>query len=189
MRRWIILMMTGLLVALVLVATTSSSESPLPGRSGLMVPTAPVKVVTEMLDEAQVKATKPAQWAAIARHSKIVVLNSWDYRLIPVLKRANPRVRVWVYKDLSGIRSDDCLTASGNCGSCPPGVTDSAFLSSGMGYCWVVRHHPGWLLHSLWTGRALEFRGYPDTWETNYGNRAYLRQWLRNVTADVHRHG
>jgi hypothetical protein len=49
---------------------------------------------TELLDEAQVRATTRAQWAAIARANTIVVLNSWDYHLIPVLKRTNPRVGV-----------------------------------------------------------------------------------------------
>jgi hypothetical protein len=130
-----------------------------------------------------------AQWAAIARQNAIVVLNSWDYRLIPVLKAANPEVRVYEYKDLSGIRSDDCTTPSGSCGSCPPGVTDSALMSSGMGYCWVQHHHPQWLLRSANSGQPLEFRGYPAIWQTDYGNQAYLRQWLQNVLADVHSHG
>jgi hypothetical protein len=149
----------------------------------------PVRVFSQWLDESRVRSTTRAQWAAIARHNQIVVLNSWDYRLIPILKRANPRVQVWVYKDLSGVRSDDCATASGQCGSCPPGVHDSRFLSSGMGYCWVMRHHPDWILHSVSTGQRLQFRGYPGIWETNYGSGAYQRQWLRNVLTDVKAHG
>jgi hypothetical protein len=144
---------------------------------------------TELLDEAQVRATTRAQWAAIARANAIVVLNSWDYRLIPVLKRANPAVGVWVYKDLSGVRSDDCTTGAGQCGSCPRRVTDSRFLSSGVGYCWLRRHHPGWLLRATGTNGPFRFRGYPATWEADYGSAAYQRRWIRDVLADVRGHG
>ena len=130
-----------------------------------------------------------AQWAVIARRSSVVVLNSWNYRLIPVLKRANPDVRVWVYKNLSGIRSDDCTTSQGSCGECHRGVRDSRFLSSGMGYCWTLRHHPRWLLRSSATGLPFQFRHYPDIWATDYGSHAYQRRWIRNVLADVRTHG
>ena len=196
--RWIIPALGGLVVTLVVVSTSVGRLSPSPdphdrvmpaAPAGQVMPAAPVKQVTELLDEARVQAMRPAQWKAIARRSSIIVLNSWDYHLIPTLKRANPAVQVWVYKNLSGVRSDDCLTATDNCGSCAPGVDDSKFLSSGMGYCWVRRHHPDWLLHAAGTGRRLEFNGYPKTWETNYGSRLYLRQWIGNVIADVHRHG
>jgi hypothetical protein len=150
---------------------------------------AAVKSFSEWLDEAQVQATTKAQWAAVARSNTIVVLNSWDYRLIPVLKRANPKVQVWVYKDMSGVRSDDCTTRGGACGACAQGVTDSSYLSSGMGYCWVERHHRDWLLDAAGTGRPLEFKTYPQTWETDYGNAFYQRQWLQDVLGDVRAHG
>jgi Hypothetical glycosyl hydrolase family 15 len=148
-----------------------------------------VRLFLQRLDEAKVQATTPAQWATIARDNVVVVLNSWDFRLIPILKRANPRVQIWVYKDLSGVRSDDCRTGNGNCGSCLRGITDRNFLSSGMGYCWVERHHPNWLLKAAGSGQSFQFRGYQQTWETDYGNRAYRRQWTANVLADVRAHG
>lgn len=148
-----------------------------------------VKTFAAFLDESAVRATTATQWAAIARRNAIIVLNSWDYDLIPVLKRANPAVQVWVYKDLSGVRSDDCTTASGNCGLCPQGVMDSVYLSSGAGYCWLKRNHPNWLLDAASTGQPFEFTGYPQTWEADYGNRAYRRQWIYNVLTDVHRRG
>ena len=150
---------------------------------------AAVKPFSSWLDEAEVQATTTAQWAAVARDNAIVVLNSWDFRLIPVLKRANPKVQVWVYKDLSGVRSDDCTSSGGNCGACTQGVTDESYLSSGMGYCWIKRHHPDWLLDAAGTGRPLEFRGYAQTWETDYGNASYQHQWVQNVLADVRDHG
>src|ERR1700722_2034086 len=118
-----------------------------------------IRTFSEFLDAAAVSAMTSGQWARIARDNAIIVLNSWDYRLIPVLKHDNPRVQVWVYKDLSGVRSDDCTTASGDCGSCPQAVHDSRYLSSGLGYCWILRNQPGWLLAAA-TGRPLQFRGY-----------------------------
>jgi hypothetical protein len=130
----------------------------------------------------------PQRWSALARHDAVVVLNSWDYWVSPLLRRANPHIQVWVYKDLSGVRSDDCATPGGQCGNCPAGVTDRAYLSSGMGYCWVRRHHPDWLLRAASSSAPLRFRGYPDTWETDYGNPAYQRQWTTNVLADVRAH-
>jgi Hypothetical glycosyl hydrolase family 15 len=180
----------GLAVALAggyLAADLASLPAPGPSDGPSLAGVA--RAFTELLDEAQVRAMTRAQWAAIARANAIVVLNSWDYRLIPVLKRANPAVGVWVYKDLSGVRSDDCTTRGGQCGTCPPGVADSRFLSSGVGYCWLRRHHPGWLLRAAGTGGPFRFRGYPATWEADYGNGAYQRQWIRNVLADVRGHG
>ncbi len=165
------------------VTSQRSGSDPVPGGGSDSA-----KGFSQWLDEGAVRATTRAQWATIARQNAVVVLNSWDYRLIPVLKAANPAVRVYVYKNLSGVRSDDCTTASGSCGSCPPGVHDSAYLSSGMGYCWLERHHPQWILRDA-SGQPLQYRGYPRIWETNYGNHAYLRQWLHNVIADVRAHG
>ena len=104
-----------------------------------------------------------------------MVLNSWDFRLVPVLKKANPKVQVWVYKNLSGVRSDDCTTPSGNCGSCGRDVQDSAYLSSGMGYCWIRRNHPDWLLKRRGHGPAVQFRGFSQIWAADYGNPAYQR--------------
>jgi hypothetical protein len=177
----------GLLTVLAVVAATS-------GRPSSRAPEQPeqaaaVKTFSEWLDEARVQAITNAQWAEIARDNTSVVLNSWDFRLIPVLKRANPKVQVWVYKDLSGVRSDDCTTRGGTCGACARGVTDSSYLSSGVGYCWVKRHHPDWLLDAAGTGRPLPFKNYPQTWETDYGNTSYQRQWVQNVLADVRHHG
>ncbi len=165
------------------------SAAPPPATPGLRIDAGAVRTFTQLLDKAQVRAMTGAQWAAIARENAVVVLNSWDFRLIPVLKRANPAVQVWVYKDLSGVRSDDCTTRTGDCGACGRGVADSSLLSSGIGYCWLKRNHPDWLLRALGSGQPFRFRGYPLTWETDYGNRAYLHQWIKDVLADVHRHG
>jgi hypothetical protein len=177
----------GLLAATAVIVGSSGAPShQAPDGPGQ---TAAVKTFSSSLDEAQVRAMTPAQWAAVARDNAIVVLNSWDFRLIPVLKRDNPKVQVWVYKDLSGVRSDDCTGPDGNCGSCVQGVTDGIYLSSGMGYCWVERHHPDWLLDAAGTDRPLQFRGYPQTWETDYGNASYQDEWIKNVLADVRDHG
>jgi hypothetical protein len=177
----------GLLtVAAVVVGISGWPNSQAPGDPEQ---TAAVKTFSVWLDEAQVQATTKAQWSAVARSSAIVVLNSWDFRLIPVLKRANPKVQVWVYKDLSGVRSDDCTVRGGSCGACARGVTDSIDLSSGVGYCWMKRNHPDWLLDAVGTGLPFHFKNYPQIWETDYGNASYQRQWVQNVLADVRDHG
>jgi Hypothetical glycosyl hydrolase family 15 len=183
----IVLLAGSLTVAAVVVGSSGWLNSQTPGGDPGQTPA--VKTFSQWLDEAQVQATTKAQWATVARSSAIVVLNSWDFRLIPVLKQANPKVQVWVYKNLSGVRSDDCTVPGGNCGACPPGVTDSTDLSSGMGYCWVKRNHPGWLLDAAGIDRPFQFKGYPQIWETDYGNASYQRQWVQNVLADVRDHG
>lgn len=184
---WIaaVLLSALLTVAVVTIGNSDGSSYQAPG---IPAQTAAVRIFSSWLDEGQVRAATKAQWAKVAHDNAIVVLNSWNFRLIPVLKRANPKVRVWVYKDMSGVRSDDCTGPGGNCGTCAQGVTDGTYLSSGMGYCWVKRHHPDWLLDAAGTGRPLEFQGYPQTWETDYGNGSYQRQWIRNVLADIRDH-
>ncbi len=179
-------LLAGLVVTM---AGCGGGAPPMSATPGRLIRIAPIRTFSQWLDEAQVRATTNAQWASIARDNAIVVLNSWDFRLIPVLRRADPRIRVWVYKDLSGVRSDDCSTANGDCGACGSGTTDSSYLSSGMGYCWVKRNHPDWFLSAADTGQPLQFKGYPRSWETAYGNRAYQRQWIRNVLRDVRGHG
>jgi Hypothetical glycosyl hydrolase family 15 len=184
---WIaaVLLLVLLTVAVAAIGNSDESSYQTPD---IPAQTAAVRTFSSWLDEGQVRATTKAQWAEVAQDNAIVVLNSWNFRLIPILKRANPKVRVWVYKDLSGVRSDDCTGPGGSCGTCAPGVTDATYLSSGTGYCWVKRHHPDWLLDAAGTGRPLEFQGYPQTWETDYGNGSYQRQWIQNVLADVRGH-
>lgn len=184
------------LVALAVLAVAATIASGLSRPRGASHPSglgaSPVPAVrtfSSWLNEAQVRATTTAQWQDIARDNAIVVLNSWDFRLIPILKKANPKVQVWVYKNLSGVRSDDCTTPSGNCGSCGPGVQDSAYLSSGMGYCWIRRNHPDWLLSAAGTGQPFRFRGFSQIWAADYGNPAYQQQWFRNVLADLRGQG
>jgi hypothetical protein len=180
------------IVTLAVISLAGCVQSSPPAKPAVKVPpsrTAPLNTFSQWLDQRQVNRMTNAQWAAIARRTSIVVLNSWSFRLIPILKRANPDVRVWVYKNLSGVRSDDCTVSQGNCRDCRRGLTDSRFLSSGLGYCYVMRHHPRWFLRSALTGRPFEFRHYPQIWATDYGSNAYQRRWTRNVLADVRAHG
>lgn len=188
---WITVLLAGLVVTLAALGAAdgrmpAASAPPAPARLARGVA---VRTFSSWLDEAAVQATTRAQWAAIARQDTIIVLNSWDFRLIPFFKRANRRIHVWEYKDLSGVRSDDCTTRDGHCGACTQGVADSALLSSGVGYCWVKRNHPHWLLRAAGTHQPFQFRGYPRVWEADYGSLAYQRQWIRNVLADARDHG
>ena len=190
MRRSGFLIATPVVLALIVSLAGCGQPRPtaLPAVAVLPSRTGQSGTFSEWLDEKQVQKITADEWAAIAWRNSVVVLNSWDFRLIPILKRANPKVKVWVYKDLSGIRSDDCTTSDGRCGNCGPGITDSKYLSSGMGYCSTVHGHARWLLHSALTGRPFEFRNYPNTWATDYGNTSYQRLWIQNVLADVRAH-
>ena len=96
---WVMVLLAGLVVALAEIGAASGGRAPsLPAAGNHGTPA--VRTFAQALDEAQVRATTKARWVTIARNNTIVVLNSWDFRLIPILRQANPRVQVWVYKDL-----------------------------------------------------------------------------------------
>ena len=105
-----------------------------------------------------------------------VVLNAWEFRKIPRIKRASPGVRVLVYKDISSTRSYACQ-----------GV-DDPLLPTGVGFCWAKRHAPRWFLRDG-SGRKIEWEGYPEHWWMDVGRRGYQRRWARNVIAQARRKG
>ena len=84
-----------------------------------------VKTFIQLLDTARVQAMTQGQLATIARQNAVVVLNAWQFRLIPVLKRANPAVQAWVYKNLSGCAQTtaqrEMVTAARHPTPVPPG--------------------------------------------------------------------
>ena len=106
-----------------------------------------------------------------------VVLNAWDYPDIPILKRANPDIRVLVYKDMSSTRRSACQ-----------GGQDQAWLPSGVGYCWAAQNRPGWFVADQ-NGDRIEWRGYPGHWWMDVGNPDYQQQWLANVLPELQAKG
>jgi Hypothetical glycosyl hydrolase family 15 len=105
-----------------------------------------------------------------------VVLHGWEAWRIPELKRANPRIRLLLYKNAS-------MTVS-------YAVRDGRDYQSpaGVGYVEADRGHPEWFLRDT-SGRRIESGAYHDLWLMDVGNPAYQRAWLGNVAAEVARAG
>src|ERR1022692_3260796 len=83
---WIMVLLAGLVVALAEIGAASGGRAPsLPATGNHGTPA--VRTFAQALDEAQVRATAKARWVTIARDNTIVVLNSWDFRLIPILRQ------------------------------------------------------------------------------------------------------
>jgi hypothetical protein len=115
--------------------------------------------------------------AAAPNPYRYVVLNAWDYRRISRIRRSDPGVKVFVYKDMSSTRSYACHDGR-----------DDRFLPTGVGYCWTDRNHPGWFLKDQ-SGQRIEWRGYPGHWWIDVGDRRYQRRWKRNVVSELRRRG
>ncbi|MDX3656037.1 putative glycoside hydrolase [Streptomyces sp. ID05-26A] len=103
-----------------------------------------------------------------AQRRSYVVLNAWESDLAAKLKKANPKIQVFVYKDLSSTRSY----------ACSKGV-DDADLPTGVGYC---EADPSWFLRDS-AGDRFEYSGYEGHWQMDVGNPAYQNAWADNVVA------
>ncbi|CCH31381.1 putative glycoside hydrolase family 15 protein [Actinosynnema sp. NPDC047251] len=111
--------------------------------------------------------------ATEAKRHKYVVLNAWEGGLLKKLKASNPKVQVYVYKDLSSTRSYACK-----------GGVDDKYLPAGVGYCAADQNHPEWFLLGP-TGKRLEYSGYSGHWQMDVGNTTYQNAWAANVIADA----
>ncbi len=116
-------------------------------------------------------------WTVVAPRYHVIVLNSYEYSWIPAIKAANPDVQVWEYKDLTSTRINECTNG-----------VDNTFLTTGIGYCYAMKYHPEWFLHTS-SGSLLQEYGYPNQYEMDYGNSQYVYQWAENVVNDVLKHG
>ena len=115
--------------------------------------------------------TPDAMLETEARRRSHIVLNAWEDALIPKLKRANPAIQVFVYKDLTSTRSY----------ACRDGV-DDVQLPTGIGYCFAEKNHPDWFLLDP-RGQRLEYSGYAGHWQMDVGNADYQQLWADNVVA------
>ena len=93
------------------------------------------------------------------------------------LKRNNPRLRVFLYKNAMATSIDQ--TRSGH---------DLPRLTTGVGYADARNNHPGWFVHDS-GGAAVPFADYPENRWMDVANRAYQSQWASDVVADVQRYG
>ncbi|WP_167978501.1 putative glycoside hydrolase [Lentzea indica] len=103
-----------------------------------------------------------------ARRRSYVVLNAWESGLAEKFRAANPKIQIFVYKDLSSTRSY----------ACTDGVDDSD-LPTGVGYCAA---DPGWFLLDP-NGQRFEYDGYDGHWQMDVGNTDYQNAWADNVIA------
>jgi hypothetical protein len=130
-------------------------------------------------------------WATVATQYQAIVLNDWQGPWASAIKAVSPGTRVYVYKDLSSTRSDDCGSAPGG-GSpcivngvfCPAGTNDASYYAGGVGFCWAWRNHPDWFVRGF-GGDLIQYAGYPGTFMMDFGNPSYQAQWLANVKVDV----
>ncbi|HEX8867649.1 MAG TPA: putative glycoside hydrolase, partial [Lentzea sp.] len=97
-----------------------------------------------------------------AQRRSYVVLNAWEGDLAAKLKKANPKIQTFVYKDLSSTRSYACSN----------GVDDSD-LPTGVGYCAA---DPSWFLLDP-NGHRFEYDGYEGHWQMDVGNPDYQNAW------------
>ncbi|MBB5953617.1 hypothetical protein FHS29_000187 [Saccharothrix tamanrassetensis] len=111
--------------------------------------------------------------AAEAKRHKYIVLNAWEGDLLKKLKASNPKVQVFVYKDLSSTRSYACRNG-----------VDDKYLPAGVGYCVADKNHPEWFLRKS-DGKRFEYDGYRGHWQMDIGNTAYQDAWATNVIADA----
>lgn len=103
-----------------------------------------------------------------AERRSYVVLNAWEGAVAAKLKKANPKIQTFVYKDLSSTRSYACSKGA-----------DDADLPTGVGYC---EADPSWFLTGP-GGERLEYSGYEGHWQMDVGNPAYQNAWADNVVA------
>jgi hypothetical protein len=108
-----------------------------------------------------------------AKTMAYVVLNAWEGSLAAKFKKANPNIRVFVYKDLSSTRSYACRNG-----------IDDAQIPAGIGYCEAARTHPEWFLTDN-RGNRFEYSGYAGHWQMDVGNTTYQQRWGDNVIASA----
>ncbi|GAA4695035.1 putative glycoside hydrolase [Nocardioides conyzicola] len=108
-----------------------------------------------------------------ASRGDVVVMQSWEFPRIPALRRQHPGVTILMYKDVSAVVKE----AESTTGRFP----------AGMGYGWVARHHPSWLLHDS-VGAIIEWSDWRGLYPINIANSAYQRTWSRNVLAELREH-
>jgi Hypothetical glycosyl hydrolase family 15 len=113
-----------------------------------------------------------AQLSQTAQRNGYVILTPARLNRAMEIKAANPNVKVLVYKNLTGSRTD--CTA----GPCTAGVA----------YQQADAQHPEWFLLNQ-QGARIRFKDYPDLWAMDVGSASYQSRWADNVIAEVRRDG
>jgi hypothetical protein len=102
-----------------------------------------------------------------SRHG-FVVLNFYETAKLNALKRANPNIKVLLYKELGAMSSY---------GTTPP-------FSSGVGYAEADIAHPDWFLLNT-SGKRFTFGSYSWLWAADIGNVGYQNAWAEKVLQEL----
>lgn len=98
---------------------------------------------------------------------RYVVLNAWEYGLVPKIKAINPACTVLVYKDISSVRSYD---------SNP----DVRMLPAGVAYT-QAKVQAAWQALSASTGIWLQYQNYAGHHQMDVGTYGYQVAWAMTV--------
>ena len=112
-------------------------------------------------------------YARSAQRHGYVILQSWQADRMRALKRANPNVKVLMYKNLAFASE---------------GTSYTGRSASGVYYAQAHRDHPEWFLHNT-DGRRFTSWSYDWLWAMDVGNSAYQRQWADNVLYELQAEG
>jgi hypothetical protein len=107
----------------------------------------------------------------VAEHRSYVLMNTWDNWMVPGLKRRNPAIRCFAYKDLSSTRSYD---------QSPVDLLPAGVSYTGAPDAWFLKDS---------SGQRIQFDGYPGHWLMDVGNTAYQQAWANSVLASVVKYG
>jgi len=95
--------------------------------------------------------------------AQVVVLQAWQTEKLRKMKAANPKLKVLMYRNLSGMSRADKY---GNTGT---GVTVQD-----------AQAHPDWFLRNT-SGERFTFRDYDYVWAADIGLRSFQERWVANT--------
>lgn len=103
-----------------------------------------------------------------ARRMDYIVMNPWETNRIAALRKANPRMKILMYKNLSAVRRDRHES-----GSSSTGLTFDEMKE-------------GWFLHGP-DSTKIQWADYTDLYAANIAKRAYQETWLAEVKRELKR--
>src|SRR4051794_5668515 len=124
-----------------------------------------------VLVTAAAASTGGATTQAAKKQPKFVILNAWDAKLIPALRKKHPGIKVLAYENLT-------LTVGSACS----GGADDGRISAA--YCNAAAHHQDWFLTTP-AGKRLNSAWFPRSWMMDVGSPAYRANWLESVLREV----
>jgi hypothetical protein len=106
-----------------------------------------------------------------AKRRSYVLVNTWDAWMLPILRKHNPAIKVFVYKDASSTRRGDDQPVDLQ----PAGVRYADAPAS-------------WFTKDI-SGQRIEYSGYSHHWLMDVGNPGYQQAWADNVLLSMQKHG